>query len=227
MPAFWITFNPSDSRNPLGLIFAEVLFSGDIFAAANSAIREAAATWNPVVVAVAEVFYHVCKATFDGLLGSNTGLHRYQHMSEEINMLLKSLLSYDLSHFFFFDNEKSTAGLGLSGGQCGVIAILFPHLKLSSIYNLGIPKRVMDFDVPKRRLLLIYIHGLNGTEATFQDLPVHVHSALTGLLDESHVIHTRVYPGYKSQGEFQVAVTQFSRWYAIVSGWDCSRHETN
>ncbi|KAJ5753783.1 uncharacterized protein N7511_007936 [Penicillium nucicola] len=65
---------------------------------------------------------------------------------------------------------------------------------------------------PKRRLLLIYIHGFNGTETTFQDLPVHVHGALAGLLGESHVVYTRIYPGYKSHGEFQVAVTQFSKW---------------
>ena len=71
MPAFWITINPSDLRNPLVLIFAGVQFSGDVFAAANSAIREATATSNPV--AVAEFFHHVCKAIFDGLLASNTG----------------------------------------------------------------------------------------------------------------------------------------------------------
>lgn len=71
MPAFWITINPSDLRNPLVLILAGVQYSGDIFAATNSAIREATATSNPV--AVAEFFHHVCKAIFDGLLASNTG----------------------------------------------------------------------------------------------------------------------------------------------------------
>ena len=71
MPAFWITINPSDLRNPLVLILAGVQFSGDVFAAANSAIREATATSNPVTVA--EFFHHVCKAIFDGLLASNTG----------------------------------------------------------------------------------------------------------------------------------------------------------
>jgi hypothetical protein len=71
MPAFWVTINPSDLRNPLVLILAGVQFSGDIFATANSAIREAMATSNPV--AVAEFFHHVCKAIFEGLLASNTG----------------------------------------------------------------------------------------------------------------------------------------------------------
>jgi hypothetical protein len=35
MPAFWVTINPSDLRNPLVLILAGVEFSGDIFAAAT------------------------------------------------------------------------------------------------------------------------------------------------------------------------------------------------
>jgi hypothetical protein len=68
----------------------------------------------------------------------------------------------------------------------------------------------------KRRLLLIYIHGFNGSESTFQDLPVHVHGALAGLLSESHVVYTRIYPRYKSQGDFQVAVNQFSDWYVTI-----------
>lgn len=71
MPAFWITINPSDLRNPLVLILAGVEYSGDNLAAANAAIREAAATSNPV--AVAEFFHHVCKAVLDGLFATNTG----------------------------------------------------------------------------------------------------------------------------------------------------------
>jgi hypothetical protein len=70
MPAFWVTINPSDLQNPLVLILAGMQFTRDIFAAANSAIREATATSNPI--AVAEFFHHVCKAIFDSLLASNT-----------------------------------------------------------------------------------------------------------------------------------------------------------
>ncbi|CAG7935797.1 unnamed protein product [Penicillium nalgiovense] len=64
----------------------------------------------------------------------------------------------------------------------------------------------------KRRLLLIYIHGFMGSEASFLDLPLHVHDLLTVSLAESHVVYTRMYPRYKSQGEMQVAVNQFSAW---------------
>lgn len=65
----------------------------------------------------------------------------------------------------------------------------------------------------KRRLLLIYIHGFMGSEASFHDFPAHVHDLLTDLLSESHVVYTRIYPRYKSHGELQTAVSQFSSWY--------------
>ncbi|KAJ6004351.1 hypothetical protein N7522_005996 [Penicillium canescens] len=64
----------------------------------------------------------------------------------------------------------------------------------------------------KRRLLLIYIHGFMGSEASFHDLPAHVHDLLTGLLSESHEVYTRIYPRYKSYGEMHVAAEQFSAW---------------
>jgi hypothetical protein len=68
MPAFWLTINPSDLRNPLVLILAGVEYSEDILSASNSAVRAATATSNPV--AVAAFFHHVCTAVFDGLLAS-------------------------------------------------------------------------------------------------------------------------------------------------------------
>ena len=68
MPGFWITINPSDLRNPLVVILAGVEYSGDIFAAANAAVRHAVATSNPV--AVAEFFHHICKAVLEGLLAT-------------------------------------------------------------------------------------------------------------------------------------------------------------
>ncbi|OKO97720.1 ATP-dependent DNA helicase PIF1 [Penicillium subrubescens] len=70
MPAFWITINPSDLRNPLVLILAGIEYSGDNLAPANAVIREAAATSNPA--AVAEFFHHVCKAVLEGLFATNT-----------------------------------------------------------------------------------------------------------------------------------------------------------
>jgi hypothetical protein len=71
MPAYWLTINPSDLRNPLVLLLAGVEYSGDAFPTANVVVRYATVTSNPV--AVAQFFYHTCKAIFDRLLGSNTG----------------------------------------------------------------------------------------------------------------------------------------------------------
>jgi hypothetical protein len=39
---------------------------------------------------------------------------------------------------------------------------------------------------------------------------------LTVSLAESHVVYTRMYPRYKSQGEMQIAVDQFSHGYKSV-----------
>jgi hypothetical protein len=58
MPAFWMTINPSDLRNPLVLLLSGIEYSGDPFPTANAAIRHATATSNPV--AVAQFFHHTC-----------------------------------------------------------------------------------------------------------------------------------------------------------------------
>ncbi|KAJ5123014.1 hypothetical protein N7448_009111 [Penicillium atrosanguineum] len=81
--------------------------------------------------------------------------------------------------------------------------------------NLSLPRGPAPEDT-RRRLLLIYIHGFMGSEASFHDLPAHIHDLLTSLLSDSHVVYTRIYPRYKSWGEagIQTAVTQFSAWLA-------------
>jgi hypothetical protein len=84
---------------------------------------------------------------------------------------------------------------------------------LSSL-SLALPGGLQGTD--KRRLLLIYIHGFMGSEASFHDFPAHIHDLVTGLLSESHVVYTRIYPRYKSHGELQTAVSQFSAWYVII-----------
>ena len=78
-----------------------------------------------------------------------------------------------------------------------------------------------DIRPQKSAGLLIYIHGFMGSEASFLDLPLHVHDLLTVSLAESHVVYTRMYPRYKSQGEMQIAVDQFSAWYVITPQEGC------
>ncbi|PYH78087.1 hypothetical protein BO82DRAFT_292152 [Aspergillus uvarum CBS 121591] len=83
---------------------------------------------------------------------------------------------------------------------------------MSSSSSLSLPRPTSPQHLVKRRLLLIHIHGFEGSEASFSDFPVHVHTSLTDLLSESHLIYTRIYPRYKSRGEIRTAVENFREW---------------
>lgn len=64
----------------------------------------------------------------------------------------------------------------------------------------------------KRTLLLIYIHGFMGNETSFQSFPAHVHNLVTSKLANTHVVHTKIYPKYKSRRAIQYAADDFSNW---------------
>ncbi|CZT16591.1 uncharacterized protein RCC_02425 [Ramularia collo-cygni] len=64
----------------------------------------------------------------------------------------------------------------------------------------------------RRKLLLVYIHGFMGNETSFRSFPAHVHSILAVLLAETHVVHTKIYPRYRSRGNITVARDSFSDW---------------
>lgn len=64
----------------------------------------------------------------------------------------------------------------------------------------------------RRKLLLVYIHGFMGNETSFRSFPAHVHSVLAVLLAETHVVHTKIYPRYRSRGNITVARDSFSDW---------------
>jgi hypothetical protein len=66
----------------------------------------------------------------------------------------------------------------------------------------------------RRTLLLIFIHGFMGNETSFQSFPAHVHNLLTITLVETHVVHTKIYPRYKSRKAIEFARDDFSNWYA-------------
>jgi hypothetical protein len=51
MPAYWLTINPFDLRNPLILLLAGVEYSRDVFLTANVVVCYAIITSNPVIVA--------------------------------------------------------------------------------------------------------------------------------------------------------------------------------
>lgn len=65
----------------------------------------------------------------------------------------------------------------------------------------------------RRRLLLIYIHGFMGNETSFRSFPAHVHNVLTVTLAESHVVHSKIYPRYRSRKPIEHARDDFSNWF--------------
>lgn len=65
----------------------------------------------------------------------------------------------------------------------------------------------------RRRLLLVYIHGFMGDETSFRNFPAHVHNLVSITLAESHVVHTKLYPKYRSRYALEVARDDFSKWY--------------
>ncbi|KAF1834777.1 hypothetical protein BDW02DRAFT_549703 [Decorospora gaudefroyi] len=69
-------------------------------------------------------------------------------------------------------------------------------------------------DTGRRRLLLVYIHGFMGNETSFRSFPAHVHNLVTITLAESHVVHTKLYPRYKSRDSLEIARDNFSTWLA-------------
>ncbi|KAG5954210.1 hypothetical protein E4U58_000148 [Claviceps cyperi] len=64
----------------------------------------------------------------------------------------------------------------------------------------------------RRRLLVIYIHGFYGNDQSFQSFPAHVHACLKILLSSSHVIHSKIYPRYKTYKAIEIARDNFSAW---------------
>ena len=64
----------------------------------------------------------------------------------------------------------------------------------------------------RRILLLIYIHGFLGNETSFQSFPAHVHNLVTSTLAETHVVHSKIYPRYKSRKAIEYARDDFSNW---------------
>ncbi|PBP24158.1 hypothetical protein BUE80_DR004929 [Diplocarpon rosae] len=64
----------------------------------------------------------------------------------------------------------------------------------------------------RRTLLLVFIHGFMGNETSFQSFPAHVHNLLTIALAQTHVVHTKIYPRYKSRKAIDYARDDFSTW---------------
>ncbi|EWC44240.1 hypothetical protein DRE_01066 [Drechslerella stenobrocha 248] len=63
-----------------------------------------------------------------------------------------------------------------------------------------------------RTLLCVFIHGFVGDETSFRSFPAHFHELLTILVQDTHVVHTKVYPKFKTRDRIGLAVANFSRW---------------
>ncbi|KAF3916209.1 hypothetical protein AA313_de0208840 [Arthrobotrys entomopaga] len=63
-----------------------------------------------------------------------------------------------------------------------------------------------------RTLLCVFIHGFVGDETSFRSFPAHFHELLTILVQDTHVVHTKVYPKFKTRDKISLAVDNFSKW---------------
>ncbi|KAI8960730.1 hypothetical protein F5Y11DRAFT_328944 [Daldinia sp. FL1419] len=102
------------------------------------------------------------------------------------------------------------------GGRWGSSTLSLSTLddpRSSSTQSLA-PSSSENGDSGRRKLLVIYIHGFMGNDASFQSFPAHVHKFLKLALAETHVIHSKIYPRYKTYKALDVARDNFSRWLA-------------
>jgi len=74
------------------------------------------------------------------------------------------------------------------------------------------PNAALDNPAGRRRLLLVYIHGFMGNESSFRSFPAHVHNLITLTLAETHIVHTKIYPRYRSRNALEMARDEFSTW---------------
>ncbi|KAJ2978804.1 hypothetical protein NUW58_g7382 [Xylaria curta] len=67
-------------------------------------------------------------------------------------------------------------------------------------------------EVERRKLLVVYVHGFMGNDISFQSFPAHVHRYLKLALSDTHVVHSKIYPRYKTYKSIDVARDNFSQW---------------
>ena len=104
-----------------------------------------------------------------------------------------------------------------SGGQQGSTSKapfaggLYNDPRTSSTQSLT-PSLPAYEEVERRKLLVIYIHGFMGNDTSFQSFPAHVHQYLKIALSDSHVVHSKIYPRYKTYKSIEIARDNFSTW---------------
>lgn len=99
-------------------------------------------------------------------------------------------------------------------------ANLAPDPRTSSAQSLAPSEAEYQGGPHRRTLLMIYIHGFYGNDQSFRSFPYHVHSYLRESLKESHVIHSKIYPRYKTYRAIEIARDNFSLWLQPHEGPD-------
>ncbi|KAM0278654.1 hypothetical protein ACHAQH_005041 [Verticillium albo-atrum] len=89
---------------------------------------------------------------------------------------------------------------------------LVPDPRRTSTQSLT-PSSIGGDDTETRRtLLVVYIHGFYGNDQSFQSFPAHVHNYLKNELSDNYVIHSKIYPRYKTYKAITLARDNFSSW---------------
>ncbi|KAF2758015.1 hypothetical protein EJ05DRAFT_374384 [Pseudovirgaria hyperparasitica] len=93
----------------------------------------------------------------------------------------------------------------------------YPHSNLESHDpRTSSTQSLLPEDAPagqhRRRLLLVYIHGFQGDETSFQSFPAHVHNLVKISLADTHTVHTKIYPKYRTRRAIEFARDDFSAW---------------
>lgn len=60
----------------------------------------------------------------------------------------------------------------------------------------------------------MYIHGFLGNDESFSSFPWHVHNLLKSTVAATHVVHSKIYPRYKTYKAFHLATDGLSKWLA-------------
>lgn len=116
----------------------------------------------------------------------------------------------------YYENGGSNTPSWFPSDGLGGRESIYPHAawrsldpRTSSTQSLA-PSRVSQEQ--RRTLLVVYIHGFMGNDSSFRSFPAHIHQFLKDTLADTHVIHTKIYPRYKTYKSIQVARDNFSHW---------------
>lgn len=107
---------------------------------------------------------------------------------------------------------RASSGANIARPEPSIIAMTSHDPRSSSTQSL-VPDAASE-NTGRRRLLLVYIHGFMGNETSFQSFPAHVHNLVSITLADSHIVHTKIYPRYRSRNALEFARDDFSRWCA-------------